>query len=656
VCAAHPLFALLTAIAGAISVTAQPVVYVRAGASGAGDGTSWQDAYPELQSALSQVAAPAEIWVASSVYQPTVGVDRLATFQLRSGVAVYGGFVGTEDHRDERDWAVHETVLSGEIGSPTTPNDNSYHVVTGSGTDTTAVLDGFTITAGRANGTGGVDDPLRVGAGMYNVGGGPTIRHVVFRGNAASLAGSGVWNDANSSGRFDRVWFDGNQMFNRESDPVVSDALFENVTTVGSGGGVANSGASPYIERATFRNNTARDGGGMINAAGSAPVCVDCDFEDNRAVGTGGAVYNQASAPLFVRSAFEGNTSPNGGGALFNEEAGSDMVCIDCHFRNNSTSNGSGGAVYLRLFAHLTFIDAVFEGNAAADGRGGAVFSESSSEPHFVNTVFVGNQARTGGAATLLTGSRRLVNVTFAGNRSQLGGGALEIGFGETEVLNSVLWDNGRFDGQPGEILHTGGALTMRHSLVSGGCGPPFTCEAVIDVDPLFVRPPAWIGTMLVDGGDLRLRAGSPAIDAGLAAYLPADIWDLDDDGDTTELLPLDILGQPRVQGADVDLGAYEGGVLVAGEPAVPPAQVAVRVAPNPAAGAATVMLDLLTAGPVDVAILDVLGRRVATLHAGALPAGRHAFTWGDRAPAGVYAVRVRSDSASLTRRLTLSH
>jgi hypothetical protein len=248
------------------------------------------------------------------------------------------------------------------------------------------------------------------------------------------------------------------------------------------------------------------------------------------------------------------------------------------------------------------------------------------------------------------------VNVTFAGNRSQLGGGALEIGFGETEVLNSVLWDNGRFDGQPGEILHTGGALTIRHSLVSGGCAPPFTCEAVLDADPLFVRPPAWSGTTLTDAGDPRLRVGSPGLDAGLAAYLPADLWDLDEDGDTTEVLPIDLLGQPRVQDAEVDLGAYEGGVIVAGEPAPGPAGFALHVSPNPEAGAATVTLMLPTEMQhVRVTVHDVLGRQTALVHRGPRPAGVTALALDvGGLPAGVYVVRALVDGVTAAQRVTV--
>ena len=109
-----------------------------------------------------------EIWVGEGVYTPDLGPgqadnDPTSTFALKSGVALYGGFAGTETVREQRDWDEHLTVLSGDIdgndstdpaGVVTTTagitGTNSYHVVTGSGVTETAKLDGFTITAGQA--------------------------------------------------------------------------------------------------------------------------------------------------------------------------------------------------------------------------------------------------------------------------------------------------------------------------------------------------------------------------------------------------------------------------------------------------------------------------------------------------------------------------
>ena len=99
--------------------------YVDADASGAGDGSSWADAWPSLASALAAVPSGSEVWVAEGTYKPTTGTDRNARFVLPSRAKLYGGFSGVETKRSERDWIKHRTVLSGEIGNQSSQTDNS---------------------------------------------------------------------------------------------------------------------------------------------------------------------------------------------------------------------------------------------------------------------------------------------------------------------------------------------------------------------------------------------------------------------------------------------------------------------------------------------------------------------------------------------------
>src|SRR5690606_37941362 len=105
---------------------------VDSAATGANNGYSWADAFTDLQSALAIAASGTEIWVAKGTYKPTTGTDRNATFAMKNGVAVYGGFVGTETSRDERRWWEHETILSGDIGVEDDDSDNSRRVVSAS--------------------------------------------------------------------------------------------------------------------------------------------------------------------------------------------------------------------------------------------------------------------------------------------------------------------------------------------------------------------------------------------------------------------------------------------------------------------------------------------------------------------------------------------
>ena len=162
------IFSVLFVIVFMLAVTplqaahAAGVRYAKPAASGTGDCSSWANACT-LQTALTGAVSGDEIWVAAGTHKPTTGTDRTATFQLKNGVAVYGGFAGTETARGQRNPAANLTILSGDIDNndSQTPiitdlttvtgnTTNSYHVVTGA---TGATLDGFTITAGNANGS-----------------------------------------------------------------------------------------------------------------------------------------------------------------------------------------------------------------------------------------------------------------------------------------------------------------------------------------------------------------------------------------------------------------------------------------------------------------------------------------------------------------------
>ncbi|RME12714.1 MAG: hypothetical protein D6802_03465, partial [Ardenticatenia bacterium] len=94
------LAGLISLSTGSVHAATGPRCYVKAGATGAADGSSWTDAYTTVQNALAN-ANCTEIWVAKGVYYPDEGTgqtndDRASTFQLKNGVALYGGFAGTE--------------------------------------------------------------------------------------------------------------------------------------------------------------------------------------------------------------------------------------------------------------------------------------------------------------------------------------------------------------------------------------------------------------------------------------------------------------------------------------------------------------------------------------------------------------------------------
>jgi hypothetical protein len=198
------------------------VIYVDADASGPfHTGSTWTYAYKHTQDALTEAnfsAKPVEIHVAQGIYQPDETStypdgtgDRYATFQLINGVILKGGYAGNgQPDPDMRDFTFYETILSGDLNGDDGPNftsngENSYNVVTASETNATAVLDGFTITAGNANGY----EEYSMGGGMFNNNSNPTLTDCTFSGNLA-VYGGGMYNYINSSPTLTNCTFSGN--------------------------------------------------------------------------------------------------------------------------------------------------------------------------------------------------------------------------------------------------------------------------------------------------------------------------------------------------------------------------------------------------------------------------------------------------------------
>ncbi len=144
------------------SLQAQQIIYVDDSAAGSNDGSSWEDAYAHLQDAIAQANTGTQIWVAQGVYYPDLGRgialgNREVSFEMKKGVAIYGGFSGQESNLDARDPTGNWTVLSGDLQSNDNENlsvsepsraENSYSVVIArNDADSTTLLDGFTITA-----------------------------------------------------------------------------------------------------------------------------------------------------------------------------------------------------------------------------------------------------------------------------------------------------------------------------------------------------------------------------------------------------------------------------------------------------------------------------------------------------------------------------
>ncbi len=302
------------------SVAHSSIIYVDSTAVGIADGSSWTDAYPDLQDALPVVLPGDEIWVAKGTYFPA---DTIRTFSFvlpDSAVSIYGGFAGTETMLSQRDWVNNVTILSGEVGVHTVNTDNSYHVVTGDGADSTSVLDGFTITEGEATGSSSNAN----GGGVYVSSGRPTFVNLLITRNNASTLGGGMYVELSSSPALFNVTFS------------LNDAQF-------GGGMAAKVLCNPTLTNVTFTRNDADEGGGMFSDLNSDAILTNVVFLLEDAFFNGGAMYNVTSDPQLVNVTFVSNEANDDGGAIYNNT--SDPKLVNVTFSDN-TAGFDGGAMF----------------------------------------------------------------------------------------------------------------------------------------------------------------------------------------------------------------------------------------------------------------------------------------------------------------------
>ncbi len=299
--------AAILAVACHSTAGARDVWHVaQAGQGPGGDGRSWATAFESLQPALGKARAGDEIWVARGTYHPDPA-DRTASFRLEAGVAVYGGFAGSETRLDQRDHRRNRIILSGEIGK----GDRTRNTITIVRGADDAVLDGFTIRGAYSTDEARMHlvpadiekDDMNVGGGMRNVLVSPTVRNCTFEDNHSAKGGA-VYNYQKAT---------------------ATQARFVGVEFVGNS--------------ATMR------GGAVSNDLGAMPVFVNCTFLRNRSEDKGGGLYNDfAASPTLLNVLFEGNRAVSAG--AIGNDGGSSPLLVHVTIRDNQASSGLGGGLY----------------------------------------------------------------------------------------------------------------------------------------------------------------------------------------------------------------------------------------------------------------------------------------------------------------------
>jgi len=518
-------------------VRAQRVIYVDQQAPGTNDGTSWVDAYQDLQDALDDARArgdtDAEIWIAAGTYKPDRGTgDQRLAFELFGTIGLYGGFAGDEARRDERDPRAHATILSGDLngdddlGAPTlsdccamalpstcsdaecraavvalkppcgdrwdqgcnglavrlccdlcrpTRCDNSYNVLRSTEPASAPTLDGLTVVAGEAYNPLG-NDAQNFAGGLSTLESSPRVIGCIFSLNRGSVAAA---------------------FYSSFGTPVLEDTSFvdNGIDFPSSHAARINSPPDPLaLKRLIVANNA-----GLGLSIWSAVATV----EDS---------------------------------SFLNNDLG-----LDCFFSSNCTvvrSLFAGNGIGMWADGLARVIDSLFLKNS-----GNGLFTRGQAI--VVNSVFAGNTGHFAAAFNSSSGSAFVFDSVFFGNLR----GGMGVGDGAT-IINSIFWANRDSDGSGSEAAQISSLSTttiaVSNSIIQGWTGARGGVGNS-GVDPMFVDADGVDDIPGTEDDDLRLAPGSPGINAGSlnTSFLPAT--DLD--------------GHPRVLCGRVDIGAYEFGI-----------------------------------------------------------------------------------------------
>jgi acyl carrier protein len=549
-------------------------------------GNSWVSAFKTLSHALKAMQqlgcyqTADSILVAKGTYYPTGvqnGTNRDSTFLIkRGGIKLYGGFPSGGGTFAQRTLPItgDNTILSGDIGTSGSYDDNSYHVmviVDINGIADSVVVDGFSITSSQAN-----NNNLYVYAStstaLYKCNGGGIMIQNVNLQNKLHITNNKFYNN---KGYF------GAGFYNWNASPRVSNCIFTNNNAESDGGGFYNrTYSSPTIINCTYSNNTASNkGGAMENYDFSSPNIFNSTFNNNTATQSGGAIAisNQSSASIH-NSLFSNNIASQDGGAINNNQ--STLNAYNCTLKNNSALHGgalsdnngatsnishctitnnsaidNGGGMYnynaTSNVSYSVFSDNLMNGHLSGSGGAFCINATTTSDANFNNCVFNNNTA-TGihtrsGAIQVIKGNVNVKNSTFFNNTTN------SLSFPNTNAFdvippatanlyNTIIWNNSS------QTIPYSGNLNYYNSLIQNAT----VVAPNINVNPKFINSDNPIGPDNIWGtadDGLQLSSCSPAVNIGNNINIPTNII-------------VDLIGNNRIFNSTVDLGAYESQVI----------------------------------------------------------------------------------------------
>jgi len=399
------LLSLLVAFAGTLN--AQNIRYVKPTATGTGDGSSWTNASADIQAMINASAIGNQVWIASGTYLIAT------TLEMKNGVNVYGGFLGTETNINARPksdldgngtietWEfTNATILDGQNARRVLNQANPFAMET--------TWDGVTITKGTN----------AEGAGAYIRTNGKLLNCIINRNTASNNYGGSLYNNGgivsycNVSENTTNAWMQGCGIYNNNG--IVSYCnVYRNTTATSNYAnyGIYNNGG--IINYCTINEN----GYGISNNG----TVNNCTVSSHQWTGISGGTVNNSTVSFNqgggISSAtvnsciIKGNSSYNGGGL-------NGCIANNCLIINNTATNGGGA--YAGTSTNCTFV-----GNMATGNGGGMVYGTAINCIFWINNAVTGFQIQ-GGTVTYSAvqgGFTGTGNISIASNNDN--GGAM---------------------------------------------------------------------------------------------------------------------------------------------------------------------------------------------------------------------------------------
>ena len=391
--------ALIAFLCGVCGLSTATPVYLKSGATGANDGTSWNDAFTDVCTAITTAAAgDGVLYVAKGVYTFS---QRLT---ISTDLAIYGGFAG--DSMSEtpatRDTAANATIFSGDVGG----DDYWVHYEPDSGYSITTQ----NLTGEKIIGADGVNYPPAF-TGDYD-------------GYRPAISGTNIKGAIN---------------FTSASTAILDGLTFtcfyptETSSATGFGAVVQLQKASCRVNDCTFIGNNTAYGAVYFRAAATiANSRFLFNWANNRASGfsthSGNPVVTNCLMLCNSRTGHDSGNVFNGWAGGFRVKKCTIVRCLLAASANFNTSYGGPGNIYAAEGGSFTsFSDCVISNcfTACSNARCLPFFSTGNGTIHVERTIFANNLQRvkpTGGKCYSMfnahTPGKRFSfdSCTFAGN------------------------------------------------------------------------------------------------------------------------------------------------------------------------------------------------------------------------------------------------